>query len=56
MPWDSKSFKKHNKKLKGSKLSRAARVANAVLRESGDEGKAIRVANFVSSKKKRKKG
>lgn len=45
MPWTKESFSKHNKSLKGKRLSLAARIANAVLRESGDEGKAIRIAN-----------
>jgi hypothetical protein len=45
MPWDSKSFQKHNKKLSESEAGKAARVANAVLEDSGDDGMAIAVAN-----------
>jgi len=52
VPWTSRSFSKHNKKLKGKRASLAARIANAVLRESGDEGKAIRIANAQAKKAK----
>jgi uncharacterized protein YdaT len=45
MPWDAKSFKKHNKKLGASGSAKAASIANAVLQKSGDEGMAIAVAN-----------
>jgi len=50
MPWTAKTFSKHNKKLKGKRASLAARIANAVLRESGDEGNAIRIANAQSKR------
>lgn len=45
MPWTGRSFAKHNKSLRGARASKAASIANAVLRETGDEGKAIRIAN-----------
>lgn len=45
MPWTAQSFKKHNKHLKGKKASLASRIANAVLKKTGDEGLAIRIAN-----------
>lgn len=46
MPWDSRSFAaKHNHALHGEAASKAASIANAILRETGDEGKAIRIAN-----------
>jgi len=45
MPWDVKSFKKHNKRLSPARAVRAAKIANAILRATGDEGKAIRIAN-----------
>lgn len=46
MPWDAETFAgHHNHALKGAAASKAASIANAVLRESGDEGKAIRIAN-----------
>ena len=53
MPWDAKSFKKRNKKLTPAKAGYAAKIANAILEASGEEGKAIRIAN---SKVKKKKG
>jgi uncharacterized protein YdaT len=46
MPWSGKSFSKHNKKLGKAAAGKAASVANAVLKDSGDEGKAIRIANW----------
>lgn len=46
MPWTPKTFaKRHNKKLKGRRAAKASKVANAVLKRTGDEGMAIRVAN-----------
>jgi uncharacterized protein YdaT len=46
MPWTGSSFKKkHNKKLSSKQASKAAEIANAILRETGDEAKAIRIAN-----------
>ena len=56
MPWDAKSFRrKHNKRLSAGKARKAARVANAILGESGDEGKAIRIANWMAKKGSRRK-
>ena len=52
MPWDANSFKsKHNKSLSAPKARKAAKVANAILRKTGDEGQAIRVANAQAKKK-----
>ncbi len=51
MPWTGKGFKKHNKKLSGSEASHAARIANAVLKQSGDEGMAIATANKIMRRK-----
>lgn len=45
MPWDAQSFQKHNHSLHGEKAGHAAKIANAVLRSSGDEGMAIATAN-----------
>jgi uncharacterized protein YdaT len=46
MPWTGKEFaSKHNKKLSGEQANKAAKIANAILRETGDDGKAIRIAN-----------
>ena len=45
MPWDAKSFKAHNKKLSTGRAAHAAKIANAVLRRTGNEGLAIATAN-----------
>jgi uncharacterized protein YdaT len=46
MPWTAASFqKKHNKGLTTGQSGRAADQANAILRDTGDEGMAIAVAN-----------
>lgn len=46
MPWSGKSFgSRHNHKLSGAGAAKAASIANAILKDSGDEGKAIRIAN-----------
>lgn len=54
MPWSAESFKKkHNQSLTGAQAEKAASIANAILRESGDEAKAIRIANFQAKRKKK---
>ncbi len=46
MPWTADSYKKrHNKKLTKMQAQKASDISNAIFRETGDEGKAIRVAN-----------
>lgn len=46
MPWDAASFKsRHNHKLKGPGAAKAAAIANAVLRRTGNEGLALATAN-----------
>lgn len=46
MPWSPQSFReRHNQKLGTAEATRASRIANAILAKSGDEGKAIRIAN-----------
>lgn len=45
MPWTGSSFAKHNKSFSPQQDAHAARIANAVLKRSGDEGMAIAVAN-----------
>jgi uncharacterized protein YdaT len=55
-PWTSSSFaKKHNKKLSKSQSKKAAKIANAILAETGDEGLAIATANKLAKKKPKKK-
>lgn len=51
MPWNGKSFKKHNKGLSGSQATHAARIANAILKQGGDEGMAIATANKIIGRK-----
>lgn len=48
MPWTGASFKKHNKGLTPRESGHAARIANAILRESGNEGMAIATANKMA--------
>ena len=64
MPWKESDAKRHTKKAKSKKRKHQwSTVANKVLRESGDEGKAVRIANSAVKKaghkrkaKKRKRG
>ena len=52
MPWSGRSFaERHNHRLKGAKAKKAASQANAILRETGDEGLAIAVANKNAKRK-----
>ena len=55
MPWTGQTFKKHNKKLSTGQAKKAARIANAILKDTGDEGLAIRTANARISGRVRKK-
>ena len=56
MPWTASSFrKKHNKKLDKMASQRTADIANAILRDTGDEAKAIKIANWKVKGKSRKK-
>jgi len=44
--WSAKSFAtRHNHSLGPGQASKAASVANAILKKTGDEGMAIRIAN-----------
>ena len=46
MPWTGQTFaEKHNHSLTGAESEEAAKIANAILEKTGDEGKAIRIAN-----------
>ena len=45
MPWDAKSFAKHNSHLHGKALSKAASIATAMVRRGVPEGEAIATAN-----------
>lgn len=53
MPWDPRkplSATGHNRKATGKVGVKATGIANAVLRETGDEGKALRIANTYVKK------
>ena len=51
MPWTPEQFKqKHNKKLKGKSATKAADMANAMLRSGVSEGVAIATANKHADK------
>lgn len=52
MPWDSQSFRKHNRRLGARQAAHAAAVANEVLARTGDEGQAVRTANGVLRKER----
>ena len=53
MPWNSREFReKFNKRLSARQATTAAKTANAVLKKTGDEGKAIRIANAQAKKKR----
>ena len=55
MPWTASTFRsKHNKKLPKPAAKKAAKVANAILKRTGDEGLAIATANARAEGKKRK--
>jgi len=53
MPWTAKDAKRHTKKATTPKAQRQwADVADSVLKRTGDEGRAVRAANAVVSKRK----
>lgn len=55
MPWAPKDAKKHTKKaVSTAKMRQWSTVANSVLKDTGDEGKAIRIANAAISRSKKK--
>lgn len=54
MPWAPKDAKRHTHKAKSPAAKKQwAKVANKVLKESGDEGKAARIANAAVKKRKK---
>lgn len=55
MPWKMSDAPRHTKKAKapGAKRQWSA-VANKVLQDSGDEGKAVRIANAAVKKRRSK--
>ncbi len=56
MPWKAKDAAKHTKKATTpAKKEKFAKTANAVLKKTGDEGKAVRIANAAVKKGARKR-
>lgn len=53
MPWTGPEFaQRHNKSLSPAQGKQAAKVANAILQKTGDEGKAIRIANWQAKRRR----
>jgi len=51
MPWTSRSASKHSHKASSPKKKRQwSKVANSVLEETADEGRAVRAANAAVKK------
>lgn len=50
MPWDAKTFGKHNHKFGKAQNAKAAKIANHVLQSTGDEGEAIATANKLAKR------
>lgn len=55
MPWQKADAPRHDKKADTlQKKSQWAAVANSVLKQTGDEGRAVRAANGVIGRSKKK--
>jgi len=55
MPWTARDATRHTKKATTAKSKRAfAHAANSVLRETGNEGRAVRAGNAAAAASKRK--
>lgn len=50
LPWTADTFRKHNHDLIDTQAEKAAAVANAVLKRTGDEASAIRIGNATAMK------
>lgn len=51
MPWSEKDAKRHTAKATTPKAKRAfAHAANAVLKKTGDEGRAVRAGNAAAAR------
>lgn len=56
MPWKAGDAGRHTKKAKsGAAKKQWSSVANKVLKDSGDEGKAVRIANAAVKKRGKRK-
>lgn len=57
MPWTDKDAKRHTRKATtAKKKDQWSAVANSVLKKTGDEGKAVRIANGVLARGYKKLG
>ena len=57
MPWDKSDASRHTKKAKTPAAKKQwSKVANKVLDESADEGKAMRIANAAVKKRSSRGG
>ena len=55
MPWSARDAKAKTKKASSPKAKRQwAKVANKVLGDTGDEGKAVRIANAAVKRRKKR--
>lgn len=54
MPWSAGDAKKHKKGLSKTEAKKWAEIANSILKETGDEAKAIRIANSRVGRKRSK--
>lgn len=55
MPWSGKTFRqRHNKGLSPGRANKAAKIANAMLKNGAPEGKAIATANARAAGQPRK--
>jgi len=55
MPWTPKDATRHTKKARSAGAKRQwSTVADKVLAQSGEDGKAIRIANAAVAKRKKK--
>jgi len=55
MPWTESSFKKHNQSATPAQSRAGAKAANATLKRTGDEGRAVRAGNAVIRKMRKGK-
>ena len=55
MPWDMRDAVKHNKKATGAKAKQWSATADSVLKKTGNDAQAIRIANAAIKKGKKAK-
>jgi hypothetical protein len=55
MPWKPQDAARHNKQATGKSARQWADVANSVLERTGDDAQAVRTANGVLKKNRKKR-